>query len=237
MTERPTETSGTSGQVEQTALVNHPGADDPVGSRSWLHAWAWESRAGLLRAGIRPDSCILSTRVGIAVLDRFDLPARPQAVFVLAQNKAAFLLAERGVPVADWPDDAWSVGVDATQFRPENLSPGRWPGHLVVIVRQPGEPRLLVDLSADQFDRPERRLVIGGPVFMDIDGPWTPHDPLAAPAGTESEPALIAYRPMPPGRPESGQWKSSSDWLADVESGRLGSIVDRVVSRLSRTRP
>lgn len=184
--------------------------------RAWLHEFASVVRLVALRNFTGRDTCIATTRLGLAVLDQAGVRARPQAVFASAMNLKAYHLAEQQVPVAQWPDDAWSVVIG-----PEGKPGGTgWDGHLVVMVREPGHPRTLIDLSADQFDRPQRDLIVGGPVFMDISGTWTPADPLTVPIRGEdgkTPTALVTYWPMPPGHPKTHTWKTAPDGLVPQE--------------------
>ena len=82
----------------------------------------------------------------------------------------------------------------------------------------------LEGLTADQFDRPQRNLVVGGPVFMDIppEKTWTPQDPLATVTRDENDQprTVITYRPIPPGLPVATQWRQSPDWTQGEEDLR-----------------
>lgn len=201
-------TSQTTQHDETTEQRHEPG------SRPWLHAFALLTRQVTFDNFEAINTCILTTRIGIEVLDRFGLKARPQPVHVLVQNMKAYHLGEQRVPVDTWPDDAWSVGVSPGQ----EPRPRHWPGHLVIMLRQPGQPRVLIDLTADQFDRPERDLKVEGPVFMNIVGDWTPADPLATiiRGADETPRTIVSYQPMPPGDVAYRTWQDSKDGRADV---------------------
>lgn len=184
------------------------------GTRPWLHDFALVTRRATYDNFEKVNSCILSTRIGVEVLTRFGLKARAQPVNVLVQNLKAYHLTEQRVPVPEWPDDAWSVGVEPGQ----QARPGHWNGHLVIVLRQPGEPRVLIDLTADQFDRPERDLKVAGPVFMNIADTWTPQDPLATIVKDDADQpqTIVSYMPMPPGDPAYRTWHDAPDGKGDV---------------------
>ena len=176
--------------------------------RAWLHRAVRHTRAAVDEISDTRASCLLSTKLLCAVLSAFEVSARPQAVWVTARNAAAMeaMLAGRDERTAP---GAWSVGV-----RPGAVvNAGAWPGHLVTVVRAPnvmrqgGPARLLVDLSADQFDRPEHGIVFGGPVIFGIDGTWSPQDPLAS--INHDARCAIQYVPSVPGQDAHASWRDT----------------------------
>jgi hypothetical protein len=203
---------------------NRDGGDAQAGpvptqlvTRDWLHSFASTVRNGSLASVSTVNSCVLTTRLGLRVLERVGVSARAFPVFVSVHNRQAWDLASSGVPIPEWPNSAHSVGVNESV-----INDGRrgWAGHLVLLVKQPGEPRVLIDLTADQFDRPIRNLVVGGPVFMDIPAgsPWTPQDPLYTVVGERTNPAcIVSYRPMPPGLTQARSWVTAPDWVGHEE--------------------
>lgn len=170
------------------------------------------------------STCILTSRIGIAVLERAFAPQiasgalrlGPQPVFVTVMTEKAYRLAGQGIPASQWPDDAWSVGISehSTLGRP-----GGWDGHLVIMMRERDQPggtlrRSILDLTADQFSRPQRGITIEGPLLAGIRASWTPQDPLFVDLGQDSAPgsAWAIYRPMPPGHPAAKSWREAPDW-------------------------
>lgn len=188
-------------------------ADDPARiERQWLHDFATTVRATTLSNFEARNSCIVSTRLGLMVLEAVGIKARAQAVHVLVMNLKAWRLSQDRVPVEQWPDDAWSVGVND---RAEGTG---WSGHLVVMARTLETPRLLIDITADQFDRPARDMVVGGPVIMGVTGVWTPRDPLATVAPSREDPQVVVeYTPVAPGMPTFTSWRETPDWLLPEE--------------------
>lgn len=196
--------SGNQTQTCPGTVPTHGGPGDGLWNREWLHQFALATRAWTLQNAVR-NSCVLSTRIGIEVLARYGIQARPQPVIVVAANEEGARLALQNVPVADWPPTAHSVGVMGSGT--SNPDANRWDGHLVIVLRNPSRLRTLIDITSDQFSRPERGIQIGGPVFMDITGLWSPQDPLSTAAGADGN-ALITYWVNMQG----GNWRETRDW-------------------------
>lgn len=102
----------------------------------------------------RADSCIASTAIGIEVLTRLGILAEPLPVRAMVFNKPFVARIEKtgifpqGDEIKTWTDEdgSYSLGIGVgTQ------QPGKWAGHLVVLV----EKAYLVDLSVDQASRPQ----------------------------------------------------------------------------------
>ena len=139
------------------------------------------------RVETRPDCCILATRTLGAVFERLNgwsWEALPCAS--LAANAAAVELLEARVPVEEWPEVAWSVGVDDD---PADVNPGRYAGHLVLVL-DTGAGLQLVDGALGQFSRPHRGLVVPEMVRFDIEDAWAPVHSVEFEAGTK-----VMWRP------------------------------------------
>lgn len=197
--------------------------------RTWLHRFAQVVRHTTLHNFDIKNTCVFTTRLGLQVLEDVGVPARPQPVFVRAMNEKAVLLGEQQVPISEWPDDAWSVTINGTPI------PGGtgWSGHLVLDVRQPGQRRLMIDLTSGQLSRPERGLHVSEVVFIDIESPWTPRDPVGLVVPDLDDPkAVIEYVPMPPGHPAAQGWRESRDWCGHEDEIRraAGEIAEFLTS-------
>lgn len=163
----------------------------------------------LYEQGYEPSACILGTRVLIDVLAYFGVEGSALPVRVLVLNQAGAEQMEKGIPISEWPDEAWSVGVD--DRNPDNptveeaRAKWRFPAHLVVQANG-----YLLDPTADQMDRPQRGLRVLGSVAAQLpddffDGGYVGlHDPNT---GTR-----MFYSPSPL-RPHT--WKSAPDWTKD----------------------
>lgn len=190
----------------------------------WLGDFALATRHLTIASFTRANTCVASSRLGLAVLERFGIAGRPQPVLVGAFNAEAWELATSGVPIERWPVSAHSVGVAGTGATTRVPGDLRWDGHLVLIVRRPGRTRLLVDLTADQLGRPERGIVVPGPVLLGLPQLWTPKDPGLAQL---KEGTVVAYRPNVSDR----SWRDAPDWVRPV--GVLEEAVEDLVERLS----
>lgn len=111
--------------------------------------------SALKAAALKPNSCILSTRLGVEWLRAHRIRAQALPVRLLVFNAAGWELAQAAQPMAEWNDarvaewnavGAWSVGIGI------GTDGGGWDGHLVVIA----DGRYLVDLSAGQVQRLRR---------------------------------------------------------------------------------
>lgn len=174
---------------------------------------ATEARPLILQ-NFRPDSCIVSTAVACDVLAYADIPATRCEVLMIAANHAAIPCIANNVPLADWPDEAWSVGVVPGQGDSREAA---WPGgHLVAIATIHPDLRLLIDLSADQANRPLRGMPILEPVVAPWDGSKT---------AVSNDTTVVMYRRA--GRPS--RIAHAPDW---VDRTRRQPIVDTLIDRL-----
>lgn len=160
----------------------------------------------------KPSSCIASTRIGIDVLRGFGLRSYPIATRVVAYNAAAARLVTARVPVDEWPDEAWSVGIQGSGVS----KAGEWDGHLVIGLRDSDGREGVLDLSADQMSRPTRGLEITPILF---------HPPTWPFGATLANGVVIAY-----GKIKSRSFKSSPDWSKDRARPSVLAIMDRLNS-------
>lgn len=107
-------------------------------------------------AGIIPSCCILASKVLMIELLDAGAEVWVEPTYAIASNRWAWPHVGR-TNVADWPPEAWSVGID-----PEGLigDGGGYPGHLVVMVELGDGGLVLVDGSAGQFARPAKQMTI-----------------------------------------------------------------------------
>lgn len=172
----------------------------------WLEEFSHAARRLVDEQSTKVNDCVLATKIGSIMLARVGVPHRPTPVHVAIYNRDGWAYAQRGVPLAEWPDSAHSLGTQ----KGIPAAPGRWNGHLVLVLRGGGQ-RALLDLSPRQFRRPQHGVVIPDVVGTLLRTPWTPQDPaeLVVDDATETR---ILYRPMTPGDPDSRSWAESSDW-------------------------
>ena len=180
-------------------------------ARAW-HDWQQQDSFPF-----RPDHCINGTRVAVRTLERFGVRAHPVSVQFLLFNRFAWELYNAGVPVDDWPEHAWSLGVGP---REEIRDEDHFDGHLVC----EGEDWTL-DISAGQFDRPGRIVVPGPKVF---------HQRL--PFGEQfvtfgdSHGQLLAIARWP----ENNSWRLAGGWKR-LHEAEVAELERRINERLENT--
>lgn len=135
----------------------------------WLERFAGVTRNHVLKL-YPPDSCIASTRIGIAVLRHFGVLCRPQPVTMMAFTGPAFealAAGQRDASKFDHSKGEHSLGIVGNgEITTHPDGTFGWDGHLVILVPQPA---MLIDLSIDQADRPELGLHLTGPVLCPLD--------------------------------------------------------------------
>ena len=153
----------------------------------------------------QPRCCVNGTRVATRVLRRFGIKAKPVSVHFVLFNQQALQLWRAGVPVEEWPSEAWSLGVG-----PENMSAGGgvelWPGHLVA----EGNGWTL-DVSARQFHRPGR-LTVDEPLVFDFN---LPHTGGISTTDSLSQTLMIARWPDNNGWRQAPGWKRAHEAEVD----------------------
>jgi hypothetical protein len=125
------------------------------------------TRAAVL-ARYRPDSCITTTRVLIEVLRYFGVSAEPWAVDLTVTNAAGRKWAATDVPIEDWPDEAYSIGMRADSAARPGDGGQFGVGHVVAVVAG----GLMADASIDQVARPGHGIPALAPVLARLPGDW-----------------------------------------------------------------
>lgn len=131
-------------------------------------------RASILRSGARPDSCIMSTRVMCDIGEMIGINITPLTVRALVFNRVvADEFRRRGDD--EVPDEVirdlvankggWILDVGV---REGPTAPGQWAGHLVAVARTAGVDPVVIDLSIDQADRPEKGIKITEPITFPV---------------------------------------------------------------------
>jgi hypothetical protein len=192
------------------------------------HLFPTAERGGLddFERSLNEARCIESSRLLVAVLDHFDLPARLQPVELVVSNPLAHRLRAERVPVEAWPSQAWSIGA-----MPDSRKRPGWSGHMLVRVAH----ELLCDPNAGQFHREGR---IAMPPCWTIRHPehdwrsetWARLGIVSGLAPSPEHPQfpLLEMRRHPAG---GGDWRRSAAARSD-----LGALVSFTVGLLERLR-
>ena len=99
-----------------------------------------------------PNHCILATKIGLEVLNYFEIEATPLPVIIWLYNQAYADCADAGMKDANEfvSHGAFSVGINKS-------NPGKeWNGHLLIDLHN-GD---LLDLNFGQFSRPSKQIVV-----------------------------------------------------------------------------
>lgn len=165
--------------------------------------------------------CIEWASIGVRTLRRYGVHSKALPCALLAANKSAVPLIDDGVPVADWPIDAWSIGCAPGQEGPH---PRAVDYHVLIVGTEPssdGSARFVIDLTARQFSRPAKALEIGGAIVVrdvTVDPFDVPGD-LSVMVGS----ARVTYTPMP----WIKSFRNSGAWRADNKAA-MRELTDRL---------
>jgi hypothetical protein len=185
------------------------------------------------------SGCIESSRILCALLDRRGIPARPMPVDITVSNMAAHELQQKHIPVSQWPDAAWSVGVNADHTGPTSGPIGMgdaqgWHGHLITRVARSS----ILDCSAAQFRRPH----IPFPGWWKMPWPsewrndksedWTTFgmsDGTVTPADYNY--AVVRIRP----RHDNQRFRAGTAWVSDLSGviDPLHDLIDHIIAGTS----
>jgi len=172
--------------------------------------------------------CILTTRVGIDVLERFGIAAEPRPVICQVSNQEyenwqCFLADHPEASVAGAPPGAWAViaGLPA-EGRP--LGPKDWAGHLVTFVPSRS---LLVDLDFQQFGRPR----LGAPVPPALAEVWPADRPATGrilPGAPGTQALFVRYER----NDANDAFRAAPDWNSDRDYVRAATdAVERAIRK------
>lgn len=145
-----------------------------------------------------PNCCVAATRIGIAVLKRFGIDGRVAVTRALAGNKS-FAAWIDGGSVGEPPEDARCVDIDLDVRDGTGV-----PAHLCITGRVQGQ-HFLLDLSAPQFHRPAKEILVPEPQLVFLPGAW----PMEV-MGILSGGTVLAYTPHP--MPLTIDYERSRDW-------------------------
>ena len=189
-----------------------------------------ESLAPIVRDEIlkdfAPDCCIATAAIR-RVFRHFHFETTPIPVHVHIFNQA-YLKLRTGVPFPGDPSELHELmnrtGASAVAINAESVHSGKWPGHMLVLVKD-----ILVDASLDQFNRREHDITI--PPFMTMPAHPSFLEFRSQLARTENG-CEIVYR-----RSRDKAWLSDPDWTNESRARRaVNAIIGRVDSSWRRPR-
>ncbi len=136
-------------------------------SKQWV-LWTKDNK-------IRKNSCILGSNFAHQLLIRFGVDHEVLPIGTTVFNKRGWELF--GIPAHRLPDDAWQVNCSSY-----SLGAG-FSGHVVVQTKN-----FFLDLTADQFSRPEHNILINGTLIVPL-SEMEVHQ-----RGSEPHPIHLLYR-------------------------------------------
>ena len=98
---------------------------------------------------LQENHCILATRTAIEVGRYFGVKLEPLPVSILLFNQPGWERFTQGIPVSDWPPEAWSVGTETN----DEVTKTGWNGHLII-----SGGGMMLDLTANQMARSHRNI-------------------------------------------------------------------------------
>lgn len=121
------------------------------------------------------DSCVAATRIGLDLCDAFGIHAKPIPVTMTALNReylaiphlpneerdALWSQVAAGAFTARTAGGPWRVDVNS----PDAAASADGAGHVIIgVPATPSHPTMLIDVSADQADRPHKNIHIPHPI-------------------------------------------------------------------------
>lgn len=135
-------------------------------------------RASMDGLGWGRNECFIGTRASIEVCKRLGWRSRPLTV-------AAFL-TKMDAKIASGTNASGALTFSSTDTtQDDGLFDTAWDGHLLTLVAN----RWLVDVTADQFSRPEHGLTLNNPIILEVDE--YPVRPGSQYAGHEPDTGLV----------------------------------------------
>jgi len=167
-----------------TAAIVHAMAD----------AWdVWSKQATFPFGRRRTGYCINATRTGIEALRILGINTKPASVTMLVLNAAAEQLLRADVPVTQWPEHAWSIGLGSS----DDVGPnGEWSGHLLI-----DGGTFTLDLSSEVMER-AGRITINCPMIL----PPLPSYGERAAWSTHGHTVIMERAP------QHNTWRKASGW-------------------------
>lgn len=181
----------------------------------------WAQFAQAVRTAVVPEygarSCVETTRVAVYVAAYFGVTLEPHAVAVSVHTPDNWAALDGS---GTMPDVGWSVGTHGDGTIDGLL----WHGHLIALAEQ---RRILLDISADQFSRPAKGLLVPGPVTM----PLGPDDDLGAGIAAHANDGGFVYYVQSSG---NEAWRNFPAWQARKDRARR--VAGTVIRELRDTR-
>lgn len=126
-------------------------SQDPEFAATSALCYAWDT---IVAPEVAPNACFLAGRLATHVLNSIKIPAIAIPTRVMAMNNTMYDHQNKGVHYSQWDESAWSVGAGyepTDALKVDNRNGRGYNGHVVVMT-----PSRFLDITANQFSRPER---------------------------------------------------------------------------------
>lgn len=172
----------------------------------------------VLRRHVSGPACVLSTRVGLDVLEQFGVPAAPLSVAVFLANAATVAWWACGRPGGETGLlKAGGYMLDTEGGFVKNPPPGKpWNGHLAIELIEHGA---LLDLDIRQMARPAHGIEVPAVGFFSWDG-----NAITAPL---SRGAQIVYR----AKREDRSYEAARDWTDRAKRAAIVLDLERAIRK------
>lgn len=130
---------------------------DPAQILTALVTRGWET----LRIHLDPDCCIAAARLAVDLFQEYGVHVAPIVCTVTGFNAPAARALVEGRPPEAEPD-AQIVDIDTREDDPEKFA-----GHVALVGKMAGKD-IFLDLSAPQFHRPDKGILVERPVLLHL---------------------------------------------------------------------
>lgn len=188
-------------------------------------AWAYFTSRGFLRevrnmildSGVKAESCICCTKVLCQLGRGLGLKVDPLVVEASIYNPVfAAHIEKHGLDPTD--EQMRKMGEAGGRFvvlgsrRERKVTPDKWPGHLVALMRAEGKPPTVIDLSIGQAHRPQKDINITDPLVFGVpDGFVSGSFVATGYLGTKAGKICFVYRAVQGDK----SYEVSPDWQRD----------------------
>jgi hypothetical protein len=166
---------------------------------------------------IQPSRCIMTTKVGRAVLDYFGIASRPVAVDIVVANRRwqDWFVSHATEPP---PEGAWAVGAVK---HPDGPSGNGWDGHLLLEVE--GDSLQLLDLDFQQFARPTKNIITPPTLLLPLESAdLLERYHQKRPVVWSDEHSGVTIRLQ---RTERTDWRTAADWKRHGHQELIGTLI------------
>lgn len=186
----------------------------------------FQIRKMILDSGAKVNSCICCTKVLVELGEATGLDIRPLTVETTVFNPVfADFIEKKGLDPTE--EDMHAMGKAGGRFvvigsrRDGDAEPGCWPGHLVAVMRAAGKTPVVIDLTIDQANRPNKDIHITDPLVFGVPSGFLMGRAIATGFyPTKAGKICFVYRAIP----NDTTYEASPDWQRDYGARTINKI-------------